>query len=240
MLDLARFEFITFDCYGTLIDWESGILSALRPIFNRHGVQASDTEILEAYAAIESQLEKEYRPYREVLRLAVHELGERFGFKPALNEIPVLEESQRDWQPFGDSVAALQELARHYKLAIVSNIDDELFAFTRPKLQVTFADVITAQQCHSYKPSLNNFHTALRRLRTTPDKVLHAAQSRFHDIAPARELGIASVWVNRHHGQTSDGATAASNAVADLEVASMAELVDVVRRASASERSAGS
>jgi 2-haloacid dehalogenase len=233
MLDLARFEYITFDCYGTLIDWENGILSALHPVLARHGVQASNTAILEAYGEIESRLEQEYRPYREVLRLAVHELGERFDFKPALNEIPVLEESQREWQPFPDTVAALQELARNYKLAIISNIDDELFAFTHPKLQVAFAEVITAQQCRSYKPSLNNFRTALQRLRTASDKVLHAAQSRFHDVAPARELGIASVWINRHHGQTSDGATAPSSAVPDLEVASMAEFADEMRRAKA-------
>jgi 2-haloacid dehalogenase len=225
MLDFSRFEYLTFDCYGTLIDWESGMLGALRPLFSRHGVEASDTEMLEAYGQIESQLEAgEYRPYREVLRLAVREFGEQFGFKPELNEIPVIEESQRNWQPFPDTVVALGELSQRYKLVILSNIDDELFAFTRPLLQVALHDVITAQQCRSYKPSLNNFKTALRRLKTTPDKVLHCAQSRFHDVAPARELSIASVWVNRHHGQTSDGATAVSNAVPDVEVKSMAEL----------------
>jgi 2-haloacid dehalogenase len=230
MLDFSRFEFLTFDCYGTLIDWETGMLGALRPMFARHGVQASDTAILEAYGEIESQLESEYRPYREILRLAVREFGQRFGFRPELKEIPVLEESQRDWQPFADTVAALERLAQRYKLAIISNIDDELFAFTRPKLPVAFADVTTAQQCQSYKPSLNNFKTALRRLGTTPDKVLHCAQSRFHDVAPAREMGIASVWVNRHHGQTSDGATAKSHAVPDVEVNSMAELAELLRR----------
>jgi 2-haloacid dehalogenase len=230
MLDFSRFEFLTFDCYGTLVDWESGMVSALRPLFARHNVQATDTAILEAYGQIESQLESDYRSYREVLRLAVHELGQRFGFKPELNEIPALEESQRDWQPFPDTVAALQRLAQRYKLVIVSNIDDELFAFTRPKLQVAFADVITAQQCQSYKPSLNNFRIALRRLNTTPDRVLHCAQSRFHDVAPAREMGVASVWVNRHHGQTSDGATAQSPAVPDVEVKSMAELADLLIR----------
>jgi 2-haloacid dehalogenase len=231
MLDLSRFEYLTFDCYGTLIDWETGMLDALRPMFARHGVEARDTEILEAYGEIESQLEAgDYRPYREVLRLAVRELGQRFRFTPELNEIPVLEESQRNWQPFPDTVAALAELSRHYKLVILSNIDDELFAFTRPLLQVGFHDVITAQQCRSYKPSLNNFHTALRRLKTTPDKVLHCAQSRFHDVAPARELGIASVWVNRHHGHTSDGATAKSKAKPDVEVPSMAGLASLLSR----------
>jgi len=231
MLDFTRFEFITFDCYGTLIDWETGILGAMKPVLKRHGVQATDTQILEAYGAIESVLEAgEYRSYREVLRLAVREFGERFGFKPELNEIPAIEESQREWLPFPDTVAALQALSKRFKLVILSNIDDELFAFTRPLLQVAFHDVITAQQCRSYKPSLNNFHTALKRLGTTPDKVLHAAQSRFHDVAPAREMGIASVWVNRHHGQTSDGATALSNAVPDLEVKSMEELAAIATR----------
>ena len=227
MLDFSRFEYLTFDCYGTLIDWETGILGAMRPVLARHTVQATDTQILEAYGEIESRLEAgDYRPYREVLRLAVREFGERFGFTPELNEIPVIEESQRNWQPFSDTVAALNVLSRRYKLVILSNIDDELFAFTRPLLQVGFHDVITAQQCQSYKPSLNNFRMALKRLATTPDKVLHCAQSRFHDVAPAREIGISSVWVNRHHGQTSDGATALSNAVPDLEVKSMAELAE--------------
>jgi 2-haloacid dehalogenase len=231
MLDFSRFEYLTFDCYGTLINWERGIVGALREVFERHGIEATDGEILEAYGQIESRLESgDYRPYREILRLAVRDLGERFGFKPELNEIPVLEESQRNWQPFPDTVPALIALGERYKLVIISNIDDELFAFTRPLLQVAFADVITAQQCHSYKPSLNNFHTALRRLKTTSDKVLHCAQSRHHDIAPARELGIANVWVNRHYGQTTNGATALSNAVPDLEVKSMTELAEVARK----------
>jgi len=231
MLDFSRFEYLTFDCYGTLINWETGILGAMRPVFERHGVHVTDTQILETYGQIELQLESgDYRPYREVLRLAVREFGERLGFKPELNEIPVIEESQRNWQPFPDTVAALRDLSQRYELVIVSNIDDELFAFTRPLLQVAFAEVITAQQCKSYKPSLNNFRTALKRLNTTPDKILHCAQSRFHDVAPAREMGIASVWVNRHHGQASDGATALSNAVPDVEVKSMAELAELLTR----------
>lgn len=228
MLDFSRFKYITFDCYGTLIDWETGILGALQPVLGAHGVTLADDNVLELYAGIESRLEQgPYRPYREVLRLAVREFGERLGFTPSLEEIASLSESIKNWPPFPDTVAALRDLSTRYKLAIISNIDDELFAYSSQHLQVHFADVITAEQVGSYKPSRNNFREAIKRLGVSSKEILHAAQSVFHDIVPAKELGIANVWVDRRASKAGFGATPPAMAAPDLRVTSLRELADL-------------
>jgi 2-haloacid dehalogenase len=225
MLDFTRFECLTFDCYGTLIDWESGILAALRPVLEAHGVQLSDAEILELYAQLEAEAEQgEYRRYREVLEAVVRGFRKRFGFTPSWTEISALPNSLKEWEPFPDTVEALRELTTRYKLAVISNIDDDLFKFTARKLQVPFDFVITAEQARSYKPSLNNFKLALERLGLPSDKVLHVAQSLYHDIAPAKMLGLSTVWVNRRRGKAGHGATRPSEAAPDLEVPDLKSL----------------
>jgi 2-haloacid dehalogenase len=223
MLDLSRFEVLTFDCYGTLIDWETGILGALRPLVQARGKTLSDQELLELYGELEAEVERgPYRKYRAVLREVVRGLGERLGFAASAAEMDSLPDSLGHWPPFPDTVAALKRLKAKYQLAIISNTDDALFAETAKLLQVPFDAVVTAEQCRSYKPSLNNFRVALERLGVPPAKVLHCGQSRHHDIAPAKQMGLANVLVTRR-GQ---GAVVANAAQPDLEVPDLKTLAE--------------
>jgi 2-haloacid dehalogenase len=229
MIDFRRFDVITFDCYGTLIDWETGLLDALRPMRERAPVKMTDHEILEAYASLESELERgEYISYRDVLRGVMRGLAERLGIPHNQVDADALGASLGHWPPFPDTVNSLRRLKRHCKLAIVSNTDDALFARTSRRLAIPFDWVITAEQARSYKPSHNNFEKAAATMKLPKDRILHAAQSRFHDIAPARALGISCVWVNRRHDKDGEGATAPSNAEPDLEVPDLKTLADLV------------
>ncbi len=213
------FDWLTFDCYGTLIDWESGILSALQPLLAGHGVTIDDDEVLSLFGKVESSVEAErYRPYREILCEVVDGFGEALGFTPSGSERESLAESVREWPPFADSVDALAALKSRYRLAVISNIDDDLFAHSAQKFGVDFDEVVTAQQVGSYKPSLENFSVAFGRLGQGPEGILHVAQSLYHDIGPARELGLSCVWVNRRVGKMGSGATAPASAEPDLEV----------------------
>jgi len=196
MLKFDQFEVLTFDCYGTLIDWESGILAALRPILESHRVNVSCEKMLALYAEFEARVQSaNYLPYRQVLRQVMREFGARFNFSPSESEVKALEESLPQWQPFSDTVGALRLLKSKFKLAIISNIDDDLFQQTERRLQVPFDFVITAQQVGSYKPSLNNFNAAIARIGISKDCILHLAGSLYHDIAPAKQLGLSTVWI---------------------------------------------
>ena len=230
MLELSHFDVLTFDCYGTLIDWETGILGALRPLLERYGVNVSPDELLTAYAEAESAAESgEFKPYKEVLRQVVRNLGARFGFQPSVDEQRSLPESLRTWQPFPDTVPALKRLHQRYRLSIISNVDDDLFVDTAKLLQVPFDYVTTAFEVGSYKPSFNNFKRALEKMKVGKDRVLHVAQSLHHDVEPARALGIHSVWVNRRQGKPGGGATMKSSAKPDLEVPDLKTLADLAR-----------
>lgn len=225
MLDFSRFSHLTFDCYGTLIDWEQGIVEALQPVLRAHGVTLEDDRLLELFAEHEAAIEQgEYRSYRTVLQQVVRALGRRLKFPATEEDARALPQSMRNWQPFPDTVEALKKLAARYKLGVISNVDDDLFAHSARLLEVPFERVITAQQARSYKPSLNNFRLALRVLGAPPQRVLHVAQSLYHDIAPAKQLGLATVWVNRRKGKPGAGATPPAAAQPDMEVASLEEL----------------
>ena len=225
MLDFTQFRAITFDCYGTLVDWESGIFGALRPVLAAHDRNISDERLLELYAEFEGTAQQgEYRRYRDVLRSVVQSYGQRLKFTPSDEEIDSLAESVPRWKPFPDTVAALKRLAERYRLFIISNIDDDLFAATRKLLGIDFDGVVTAEQARGYKPSINNFKLALEKLRLPVQQVLHAGQSVFHDVLPARSLGMKTVWVNRPSPRPNAGAARAAAGTPDLEVKSMAEL----------------
>ena len=226
-MDLTRFEALTFDCYGTLIDWERGILTALRPWTRRHGVACDDDYLLGRYAAAEAAAETgAWRPYREVLGTVLETLARDLGARCDPEERDLLARSVGDWPPFPDTVAALASLSKRYRLAIVSNIDDALFVETANRqLKTRFDQVITAEQVRSYKPAPAHFHEALKRLGLDRSKVLHVAQSLYHDIAPARALGLATVWVNRRAGRAGSGATPPAEAKPDLEVFDLKSLV---------------
>ena len=229
MLDFRRFEVITFDCYGTLIDWETGLLDALRPMRERAPIKATDQEILATYASLESTLESgDYISYRDVLRGVMRGLAERLEVPHNQVDVDALGASLGHWPPFPDTINSLRRLKRHCRLAILSNIDNELFAKTSRQLAIPFDWVITAEQARSYKPSPNNFEKAAATMKLPKDRILHAAQSRFHDIAPARALGITCVWVNRRHDKDGEGPTAPSNAQPDLEVPDLKTLADLV------------
>jgi 2-haloacid dehalogenase len=199
-------------------------------VLANHGQSLPDAAILELYGEFEAKAESgPYRSYREVLESVVRAFAERFHFQASSSEIHSLHESVHAWLPFPDTVPALRELQRRYKLTVISNIDDDLFAETRKHLGVEFDGVITAEQARSYKPSLDNFRLALRKLALSPDRLLHAAQSVYHDVVPARSLGISTVWVNRRSARPGIGAVRASAALpseqqADLEVPDLASL----------------
>jgi 2-haloacid dehalogenase len=218
-MDFSAFTTITFDCYGTLIDWEAGLLPALRRVLFAHKQTLTDEAVLELYGEFEAQAETgPYQSYRDVLESVVRQFGERCGFHPRPAELRSLHESVPAWPPFPDTIAALQKLQQRYRLAIISNIDDNLFAETRKHLRVDFAAVITAQQARSYKPSINNFRFALQTLGIKPSRLLHAGQSVYHDVIPAQSLGIRTVWVNRKSARPGVGAVRQATGRPDLEV----------------------
>ncbi|MEO8893321.1 MAG: HAD-IA family hydrolase, partial [Coleofasciculaceae cyanobacterium] len=191
-MNFQQFEVLSFDCYGTLINWESGILTALKTILANHNItqdNLSDEQLLEMFAQRESALEaKDYLTYREILKKVVQDFGVKLNFVPTEEELNYLAKSIQNWEPFADTVESLKALKKRYKLTIISNIDDDLFAYTAKKLEVEFDWIITAQQVKSYKPALQNFELAIERMGISPDKLLHVAQSVYHDIIPAKSM----------------------------------------------------
>jgi 2-haloacid dehalogenase len=230
MIDFNKYEVLSFDCYGTLIDWESGILAALRPVLVAYNINLNDEQVLEFYAEIESKAEEgKFTKYRKVLRKVMRELGSRLGFVPFSPELNCLVDSLRSWMPFPDTVEALQTLKKTFKLAIISNIDDDLFALSAKHLKVEFDWVITAEQAKSYKPSLHNFKLAIERIGVSPRKILHIAQSIYHDVIPAKTLGLSTCWVNRRKDKEGFGATPPASGHPDLEVPDLKTLVSIIR-----------
>jgi 2-haloacid dehalogenase len=227
VLDLSQFEWLSFDCYGTLIDWESGILGYLRTLLQSKACAASDEQILRLYSELEPKEQAgEYRSYREVLASVVRSFARELHFSVTAAEAAGLAESLRNWQPFTDTVPALRSLDSHYKLAILSNVDDDLFAYSLEKLQVPFDAVVTAQQAQGYKPSHRNFELLLERLQVSRRRLLHVAESLYHDVGPANALGITAVWVNRRQGRPA-AASKLVSAKPDLEVANLATLAEL-------------
>jgi 2-haloacid dehalogenase len=227
-LDFSRFRVITFDCYGTLVDWETGILNALRPILSAHGATLDNTEILRLYGDLEAHAEgSEYRPYRDVLENVVGGFGERLGFSATTGEQQSLPDSFGTWKPFPDTIASLRRLKTKFKLAIISNVDDDLFSATAAQLEIDFDYVTTAGQARAYKPSLEIFRLAQKKMNTPSDQWLHAGQSIYHDVIPANSLGISTVWVNRPSRRPGSGAAKSASAEPDVEVHSLAELAQL-------------
>ena len=229
MIEFEKFTHLSFDCYGTIIDWEAGILSAVVPVLERHQVSIEEAEILQLYARFEAEQEAGlYKSYAQVLMGVMEKFGAELGFTPSEADLLALPESVGGWPPFPDSVEALRRLQVGFELVILSNIDDDLFAATEAMLGVEFDEVITAQQVGSYKPSLENFDFALERLQVPQQQVLHVAQSLFHDHAPAKELGFTTVWVNRPSRCPGVGVAPPTQSSPDLEVVDLASLVKLV------------
>jgi 2-haloalkanoic acid dehalogenase type II len=191
------YDVITFDCYGTLIDWEGGIADAFAREAAADGLRLEAADTLQEYARIEPLVEQErYRPYREVLAEVAVSVARSLGWAIPESRGVFLPDSLPNWQPFADTNAALERLRNAgYRLGILSNTDDDLLGATRRHFTVDFDLLITAQQVRAYKPSLPHFLTARERIGTA--RWLHAAQSNMHDIVPANSLGIPTVWINR-------------------------------------------
>ncbi len=225
-LDVDRFEALTFDCYGTLIDWEAGLLDAFRPILAAHDVTLDDEELLVRYAAHEARLEAgPYLRYRALLAEALRGVATELGFEPTDEEAAAFGGSVVDWPAFPDSPAALERLARRFKLGVLTNCDGDLFAASHARLGVAFDWIVTAEQVGSYKPSEANFGALFDRLAAdgvARDRILHVAQSLYHDHAPAKRLGMTTVWIDRRQGRAGPGATPPSDAVPDATYPSMA------------------
>lgn len=209
---LTDFKALTFDCYGTLIDWESGMVAALRPLTGRASRQLTRDEILEAHARHESfqQAQTPAMPYRDLLAIVHKRLAEDWGVAATWDECVAYGRSVGDWPAFPDSVEALRYLKQHFRLVILSNVDNASFARSNIRLDVAFDAICTAEDVGSYKPSQRNFAYMLKRLEglgVTSGQTLHVAESLFHDHAPANVAGLSSCWIYRRHAQQGFGAT---------------------------------
>lgn len=225
-LDLTRFDVLTFDCYGTLVDWEAGILAALHAALP--AAAAPDEQLLESFARHEAAVEAgPYRPYREVLQETLRAIGAELGQPVEADAAAGLGGSVADWPAFPDSAAALADLAARYRLGVITNCDDDLFAASEQRLGVRFDPVVTAQQTRRYKPNPRGFEVAFERIGLPTSRILHVAQSLFHDHVTAKRLGLASVWVDRRRGRSGFGATPAASAAPDLVVPDMRTLADL-------------
>jgi 2-haloacid dehalogenase len=222
-IDFSAYDALTFDCYGTLIDWETGILNGLRPVLAAHGVERDDQELLEAYAGHEAELEAgPYLTYREVLAASLRALGEDLGFTASDDELHAFSLSVSDWPAFEDSAAALEQLEQRFRLGVINNCDDDLFADSNRRLGVEFDWIITAEMARSYKPDHNNFELAFATIEVPRERILHVAQSLYHDHARAKRLGLTTVWIDRRGDRTGTGATPIADAAPDATFPDMA------------------
>jgi 2-haloacid dehalogenase len=225
-MDYAAFDAITFDCYGTLIDWERGLLEALAPFDTGAGAE----ELLEAYAVLESGLEAgEYLAYREVVARCLDGLGLRYGFTPSPEQRAAFADAVGDWPAFADSPGALVRLKERFRLGVITNCDDDLFGRSNRRLGVEFDWVVTAQQARGYKPDPASFEYAFQRIGVPRERILHVAQSLFHDHVPAKALGMTTVWIDRRGGR-GGGATPPAEAVPDATFPDMASFAEAATR----------
>jgi 2-haloacid dehalogenase len=226
-IDTSSIKAISFDCYGTLIDWEAGIGGALEPLFRVHRVDFDRAAVIGAFARHEREIEAgKYQSYAAVLGEVMKRIAKQFDLQLRPGESTALVASFGLWPAFAETPKCLKAIQRHYKVAIVSNVDDEMFAESAPRLGVKVSTVVTAEQVKSYKPASAHFEELLRRLALTPRDVLHVAESRYHDVAPASAMGFRTVWVNRHAADGGPSASGASEAKPDLEVRSLTELCE--------------
>lgn len=230
-LEYGRFEALTFDCYGTLIDWEAGILAGLRRALTAHGIMPPDDALLEVYGRAEAAAEAgPYRPYREILARCLREVCRHYGVEPGDKAAAAFGASVADWPAFPDSGAALARLKTRFRLGVITNCDDDLFADSNRRLGVEFDWIVTAESVGSYKPDPRNFEVAIAVLGLPRDRILHVAQSLFHDHVPARHLGLASVWIDRRHGRPGYGATPPASVTPDAAFPDLASFAAAAMR----------
>jgi len=222
-IDFSRFEAVTFDCYGTLIDWEAGLSAAFQRVLPGHGITPDREDVLERYARYEAAAEAgPYLSYRAALATGLLGVAGEFGVRPSTDEIEAFAGSVVDWPAFADTHAALARLKERYRLGVLTNCDDDLFAGSNAKLGVEFDWIVTAQQVGSYKPAAANFLALFDRVGLPREAILHVAQSLYHDHAPAKRLGLTTVWIDRRHDRPGAGATPTADAIPDATYPDMA------------------
>ena len=217
----SDFDILSFDCYGTLVDWESAITSTLQSILLFHDAHWNDAVLLEHFAQLEPLEQETGGSYRRVLNQVLTQFGTRLGFVPTDSQLKRFEECIARATPFPDTVETLKILGDSFQLAVISNTDDNLFALTAQNLLVSFDYIITAEQVGKYKPNPLVFEHALQQFPCSNARILHVAQSLYHDVAPASTLGIATVWIDRTGGKP--GATALSDAKPQWTFPSLAD-----------------
>lgn len=235
-MKLSDFDVLTFDCYGTLIDWETGLDTALRPWLSRHGLRLGADDVLAVFAQHEAaqQAETPAMPYPELLACVHRRLGRHWDIPVTDDEASAFGRSVPDWPAFPDAPQALQYLTSCYQLVILSNVDRASFAASSRHLRVAFDAVYTAEEIGSYKPDRRNFTYMLDRLaaqQISPWRILHTAQSLFHDHVPAAAAGLATCWIDRRHAKSGYGATLppSSHVRTDFRFASLAAFVEAHR-----------
>ena len=195
MARLTDYRVLTFDCYGTLIDWGTGLVDHLQPLLLERDAHVIDDFLLEFFAEAEPDIQTDGLAYADVLREVLRRLGSRLGFTPTDEMLTAFAASVAEWPPFDDTVAALERLAERFDLVVVSNVDNALFAGSAKQLGVDFKHVVTAQDVGAYKPDRRMFDAAREALGDA--RILHVAQSVYHDIEPAAALGLPTVWIRR-------------------------------------------
>jgi 2-haloacid dehalogenase len=230
-MDIDGITHLSFDCYGTLVDWETGILVEASTTLTRAGIDPIDpSALLRSYAKHEADIEAgPYRPYRAVLAETMRRMGTDVGAALDADACAAFADALGRWPLFPDTPAALERLAQRYRLVVLSNVDDDLFAATARALPVRFDAVITAHQVRSYKPAPAHFHTARDRLGLHPGNWLHVAQSLYHDHVPAKALGLRSVWVDRPTRLHGTGLAPDARATYDARTTNLADVADLLR-----------
>jgi 2-haloacid dehalogenase len=196
------FDVATFDCYGTLIDWEGGAAGFLYDLALRNGDPAPPRalEMRERWEAIQFDvIQGEYKPYKDVLAQSLRRFGEERGYRVTDDDCAALVRAMRSWQPFPDTVPALSRAAAAgVKLVPVSNTDRDIIEHSARNMGLDFHTIVTAEDCGAYKPADTVFQQTLERLGVAPERILHVAFGFKYDIAPARRAGMRTAWINRH------------------------------------------
>ena len=227
-VDFAAYDVLTFDCYGTLIDWETGLLAALREALPG-SVDVGDDALLETYARHEAEAERPpYRTYREVLAAGVRGAADDLRLDVGDDAVARFAESVLEWPAFPDSAEALGRLHERFHLGVITNCDADLFAASTERLGTDFDWVITADAARAYKPALTAFELAFTTIPVSRERILHVAQSLFHDHVPAKQLGLTTVWIDRRHDRPGSGATPPARATPDATFPSMQAFADAV------------
>lgn len=236
MIDFTQIEALVFDCYGTLIDWESGILAALREVRSRHAIEMGDEAVLAAFGRLEAQNQNDTPTalYPAILAAVYRDLADEWDIPPDDGDAEAFAATVGDWPEFDDTKVALNALTQRFSLNVLSNVDNASFARSKERLGVEFDEVMTAEDIGSYKPDRRNFEYAIRKLADRgieKAKIVHVAQSLYHDHVPAQSFGLQTVFVDRRVGKAGSGATIQAQVPVepDLTVQTLDELVRLAK-----------